>query len=89
MLEHRPGALFLCLIALVACLAEGTDVSSQDVESGDDALTVCASHTVSGVDVSEYQGSVHWKRVKAAGKDFAFIRVSDGTGHVDPTFHDN
>ena len=87
-MRTSPLVALACL-PLFACLAEGSDVSSRDVESGGDALTVCASHTVSGVDVSEYQGSVHWSRVKAAGKDFAFIRASDGTGHVDPTFHDN
>lgn len=31
--------------------------------------------SVSGVDVSEYQGDINWAQVKAAGIDFAIIRV--------------
>ncbi len=31
--------------------------------------------TYSGIDVSSYQGSVDWKKVKASGIDFAIIRV--------------
>ncbi len=31
-----------------------------------------------GIDVSEYQGNIDWKKVKAAGIDFALIRSSIG-----------
>lgn len=31
-----------------------------------------------GIDVSHHQGAIDWERVKAAGIQFAFIRVSDG-----------
>ena len=41
---------------------------------------------VHGIDVSEFQGTINWTKVKAAGKDFAFIRVSDGLGHSDTEF---
>lgn len=30
---------------------------------------------VNGIDVSEYQGEIDWQKVKAAGIDYAFIRV--------------
>ncbi|HEX8791335.1 MAG TPA: GH25 family lysozyme [Polyangiaceae bacterium] len=53
-------------------------------------MTVCAGgSTVEGVDVSEFQGSINWGSVKASGRDFAITRVSDGTGHLDPTFATN
>lgn len=38
-----------------------------------------------GIDVSSYQGAVNWKRVKAAGVDYAMIRVGYrgyGTGSI-------
>jgi lysozyme len=35
--------------------------------------------TLSGIDVSTYQGEIDWPTVKAAGVEFAFIRVSHGT----------
>ena len=43
-----------------------------------------------GVDISEYQGDVDWKKVKAAGISFAFIRVGyrgpgEGTLEADKT----
>ncbi|MFO0578271.1 MAG: GH25 family lysozyme [Polyangia bacterium] len=49
--------------------------------------TICPGATkVYGVDVSYYQGDINWGQVKAAGKQFALIRVSDGTGFRDPKF---
>lgn len=47
-----------------------------------------------GIDVSKHQGEIDWKRVKAAGIDFAIIRMGNrgyGTGKlvVDETFKEN
>lgn len=48
-----------------------------------------------GIDVSKWQGDIDWKKVKAAGYDFAFIRLGyrgygeDGTLNLDATFHQN
>jgi lysozyme len=44
---------------------------------------------VLGVDVSEYQGNINWGAVAASGRGFGIARVSDGLGHVDPTFSRN
>jgi MYXO-CTERM domain-containing protein len=41
---------------------------------------------VHGLDVSYYDDSVDWNVAHAAGIDFAFIRVTDGTQYKDPTF---
>ena len=47
----------------------------------------CAGRsTVRGIDVSKWQGTVDWKAVRAAGVRFAFVRVSDGTTVLDPSF---
>jgi lysozyme len=54
------------------------------------AVTVCpGANSQYGIDVSEYQGNINWSSVKAAGKSFAIIRVSDGTGHLDSYFSQN
>ena len=45
--------------------------------------------TTPGIDVSYYQNTIDWKRVRKAGVLFAFIRVSDGTTFVDPMFEKN
>jgi lysozyme len=53
-------------------------------------VTVCAGgSTVQGVDVSVYQGSIDWTKVKASGRGFGIARVSDGTANPDSTFAAN
>lgn len=53
-------------------------------------VTVCArGSTLPGIDVSYYQGAINWAQVKGAGIKFAIIRVSDGTGFMDPKFESN
>ena len=47
----------------------------------------CSSgETVKGIDVSVYEASIDWTKVKAAGVDYAFIRASDGLQYIDPAF---
>lgn len=45
--------------------------------------------TTRGIDVSYYQETIEWKRVRRAGVLFAFIRVSDGTTVPDSQFAAN
>lgn len=42
-----------------------------------------------GIDVSEWQGKINWQKVKASDVDFAFVRISYGTGYIDKTFDYN
>lgn len=48
-----------------------------------------------GVDVSVYQGNINWQKAKAAGIDFAIIRLgyrgwgSNGSLNIDSKFHQN
>lgn len=49
---------------------------------------------INGIDVSQYQTNINWTKVKAAGIDFAFIRVgyrgySAGTLNKDPYYSTN
>lgn len=55
------------------------------------ALATCTEYnaTVSGIDVSKYQGVVDWPAVQKAGVSFAFIRVSDGLDSLDEHFAKN
>jgi lysozyme len=87
-LRRRSAPLLpIAALALAGCSAGG---------EGDGPLgeaqqaSVCATGSVVyGVDVSVYQGSVDWASVKAAGKDFAIARISDGTANPDSTFATN
>ena len=42
-----------------------------------------------GIDVSHYQSEIDWKRVKAFGVKFAFIKATDGVNGVDPNLARN
>jgi lysozyme len=90
-------AVFLTACAGVAtgCSAsEATTTSEQSVNeclgTSSLALKTCAGPTtLRGIDVSYYQGTVDWAKVKAAGQSFAFVRVSDGIDYPDTKFAQN
>lgn len=42
-----------------------------------------------GIDVSEYQGTINWKKVKTAGCRFAVLRSVKRNGNADMQFHAN
>lgn len=80
-------------VLLAACGAE-TDSRHPGVEaiwpSPPSALTVCAAGpTVSGVDVSHYDGVVDWAQVKAAGQTFGIAKASEGLTLADDRFAAN
>src|SRR5699024_8708977 len=41
---------------------------------------------VEGIDVSNHNGSIDWKQVKADGKEFTFVLASDGTSFTNPMY---
>ncbi|MFF5336534.1 GH25 family lysozyme [Streptomyces sp. NPDC013181] len=45
--------------------------------------------TLPGIDVSHYQGSINWSKVKAAGIRFAYIKATEATSYKDPNFNTN
>lgn len=46
-------------------------------------------YEVMGVDVSHYQGEINWKVLSGEGIDFAFIKATEGSSYVDPTYEYN
>lgn len=69
------------LLASVSLLACGPAMAPEDAASVEQAATtVCApGPTVEGIDVSYWQGTgINWSQVKAAGKQFVFVRVAHG-----------
>ena len=72
---------------LTACAPTGGDVDELALGELEQGVTVCGSGpTVKGIDVSYYQGTIDWTRVKNDGVQYAFIRVSDGLGTIDTKF---
>lgn len=44
---------------------------------------------LTGVDVSHYQGTIDWERLARQNLDFAFIKATEGSSHIDECFYDN
>lgn len=44
---------------------------------------------LNGIDVSQYQGSIDWDKVKDSGIRFAMLRGGFGQNNIDPYFHQN
>src|SRR5512142_1265235 len=83
----------LALSLLISGLACGGSTPRESVgESSAAVTTVCgasASGPVQGRDVSVYQGNFDWNAQKAAGVDFGYARIGDGTGYSDSQFGPN
>ncbi|MEP6864138.1 MAG: GH25 family lysozyme [Deltaproteobacteria bacterium] len=75
----------VCTLAVVGC-AE-TAAPSPELSDLDQSVTACGTGpTVKGMDVSYYQGTIDWAKVKADGVQYAIIRVSDGLNTPDTKF---
>ena len=61
------------LFALVGCADEPR---VEEIGRAEGALTVCADGPmIPGIDVSKWQGTIDWAKVRQAGVEFAFIRI--------------
>lgn len=46
-------------------------------------------YEIAGVDVSHYQGIIDWEKLSEQDIEFAFIKATEGSSHLDERFHDN
>ncbi len=46
-------------------------------------------YPVRGIDVSHYQGEIDWEAVAGQGIDFAYVKATEGSSHVDERFAGN
>lgn len=53
------------------------------------ASTSTATHKVKGCDVSHWDGSIDWIELKKSGISFIYIKATQGSEYIDPTFHNN
>lgn len=54
---------------------EKNPYSPGDFTTAEGYVTCTAVPTLRGIDVSEHQGAIDWEQVRAAGFDFAFVRI--------------
>ena len=45
-------------------------------------------YPIRGVDVSYYQGEIDWEILGGEGIDFAFIKATEGSSHIDIKFQE-
>ena len=89
-LDRSVIAFTGCLSAVSCSGPEGTrQRCASTTQSAPEPKQCAGANTVPGIDVSVYQGSIDWKKVRSAGIGFAFARVSDGTGTPDAAFATN
>lgn len=97
----RLGAVLLCGALLGGCVRlpapppETTEplltpnpYTALDFDYKDGYLTCISGDSISGVDVSSYQGKIDWEAVHSDGFDFAMVRLGfrgwgDGSLHTD------
>lgn len=48
-----------------------------------------AGYDTRGIDVSHHNGTIDWRAVADQDVDFAFIKATEGSGHVDKRFAEN
>lgn len=60
--------------------------SDAQLPQGLDLDGLLATSTVSGIDVSGYQGNVDWASYSAQGKQFAYVKATEGTTYTNPYF---
>ena len=53
------------------------------------AMVNSEKYPVFGVDVSNYQGDIDWDILEEQGVRFAFIKATEGSGHVDESVRQN
>lgn len=53
------------------------------------ATVTSAGNIAKGIDVSRYQGTIDWAKVANSGIKFAFVRIGNTFGGLDPTFEYN
>ena len=63
----------------------GTEDDGADDDKEDDTT----ANYKKGIDVSQWQGTIDWTKVKAAGIEFAMIRAGYGQNNIDPQFKRN
>jgi lysozyme len=85
----RKGLLLIAAVALGVAAFALALLQSRARHRRYEPARCQAGPTTPGIDVSYYQETIDWPRVRRAGIRFAFIRVSDGALQRDPRFQAN
>jgi GH25 family lysozyme M1 (1,4-beta-N-acetylmuramidase) len=76
-------------VRLAIAATAGLVLSGLSALSPTPAAAVPSGFSVTGLDVSAFQGTIDWAAVAGSGVRFAYIRASEQDGIADPTFAAN
>ena len=86
-IKRRPKT---CIAVCVLLILTGAGVLTASLKGFIIPNQVYARHyPVHGVDVSSYQGHIDWQQLASQDVRFAFIKATEGSGHVDSCFANN
>ena len=88
------SAVIPLALALTSCTSTSYDLMEtasiparfKDNDPQDFGKTTPHHHKVHGIDVSKWNGDIDWRKVRASGVSFAFIKATEGKDMVDPRF---
>lgn len=89
MAKKRKKQKKLCIFLVSVLLALTVFVTLVGMKVISVNTLFAAGYPVKGVDVSHYQGEVDWSQMKDQGMEFAYIKATEGSGHVDDYFEKN
>ncbi|QWF77675.1 lysozyme [Amycolatopsis sp. CA-230715] len=72
--------------AMGASIAAHEGISQASTAGITPAADPAIAASVAGIDVSSYQGNVNWQSYWNAGKRFAYVKATEGTGYRNPYF---
>lgn len=64
----------------------GATIAAHEGEESSGVTPTAAVASVTGIDVSSYQGNVIWQAQYNAGKRFAYVKATEGTTYRNPYF---
>lgn len=84
-----PRLLTLVGLSMVLAghgIADTVPMTDSDPHKG---VAAARRMPVQGIDVSQWQGEIDWRKVARAGVDFAYIKATEGGDHLDNRFLEN
>ena len=80
----------ICIAVCASLIILGAGIIAAAVNGMIVPNRIYARHyPIHGVDVSSYQGKIDWHELEAQNVRFAYIKATEGSGHVDKCFSDN
>ncbi|MDN3671111.1 glycoside hydrolase family 25 protein [Echinicola jeungdonensis] len=87
MRKHNLYWLTLLLCSILFSCGNTKNDNAQNSKS--EIENTLLSHPILGIDVSHFQGTIDWQKIKAANIDFAYDKASQGQGYQDPEYSHN